>query len=241
MIDLNCDLGESYGRWRLGDDDAMLRLVTSANVACGFHAGDPSTMLATFRRAAELGVNVGAHVSYQDLAGFGRREMDVPAEELRAEVLYQLAAAVGVARTAGATVTYVKPHGALYNRAARDAVQAAAVASAVAAFDPSLVVLGPPGSRLLAAAEAEGLGVRTEGFPDRGYADDGSLLPRSVPGAVLTDSAEIARRAVAFATGGLAFVPDSLCLHGDTPGAVQHAEAVRAALADAGIEVRAFA
>lgn len=248
-IDLNSDLGESFGAWSMGDDAAMLRLVSSANVACGFHAGDASTMLATCRLAAENGVAVGAHVSYRDLAGFGRRSMDVPPAALHDEVLYQLAALSGIARVAGTAVSYVKPHGALYNRIVTDREQAAAVASAVAAFGPGLPLLGLAGSAIADAAQDAGLRFVNEAFVDRGYLPDGSLVPRTSPGAVLSGDTAIAQRAVRMALDGRVFAVDgtdlpvtvdSLCVHGDTPGAVAMAAAVRAALADAGVGVEAW-
>lgn len=248
-VDLNSDLGESFGAWTMGDDAAMLRLVTSANVACGFHGGDPSTMLATCRLAAENGVTVGAHVSYRDLAGFGRRSMEVPAAELHDEVLYQLAALAGMARVAGTAVRYVKPHGALYNRIVDDEAQAAAVVEAVAAFDPALPLLGLAGSAVERAAVARGLRFAGEAFVDRGYRADGTLVPRSQPGAVLSDVDAIAARAVRMAVDGtveaadgtvIAVAARSLCVHGDTPGAVAMAAAVRRRLDDAGVAVEAF-
>jgi UPF0271 protein len=247
-IDLNADLGESFGAWTMGDDAAMLRLVTSANVACGFHAGDASTMLATCRLAAENGVTVGAHVSYRDLAGFGRRSMDVPPGELRDEVLYQLSALSGLARIAGTAVSYVKPHGALYNRIVSDRAQADAVVEAVAAFDPSLPLLGL-GSEVSRAAGDARLAFVREAFVDRGYLPDGTLVPRGRPGAVLAGDDAIAARAVRLATDGLVVADDgteirvevdSLCVHGDTPGAVAMAGAVRSALAAAGVQVASF-
>lgn len=248
-IDLNSDLGESFGAWTMGDDVAMLRLVTSANVACGFHGGDSSTMLSTCRLAAENGVAVGAHVSYRDLAGFGRRSMEVPASELRDEVLYQLAALAGLARVAGTAVRYVKPHGALYNRIVDDEAQAAAVVEAVAAFDATLPLLGLAGSAVERAAAARGLRFVGEAFVDRGYRVDGTLVPRSQPGALLSDVEAIAARAVRLASEGVveaadgtrvAVAADSLCVHGDTPGAVAMAEAVRRGLDAAGVAVEAF-
>ena len=248
-IDLNADLGESFGAWTMGDDAAMLRLVTSANVACGFHAGDASTMLATCRLAAENGVAVGAHVSYRDLAGFGRRAMDVPPVQLRDEVLYQLSALTGLARVAGTTVSYVKPHGALYNRIVSDRAQAVAVVEAVAAFDPSLALLGLAGSEVSRAAEDARLAFVREAFVDRGYLADGTLVPRGRPGAVLAGDDAIATRAVRLATDGVVLADDgteirvevdSLCVHGDTPGAVAMASAVRSALAAAGVQVASF-
>jgi UPF0271 protein len=249
-VDLNSDLGESFGAWTLGDDAALLRIVSSANVACGFHAGDASTMLATCREAAANDVTVGAHVSYRDLAGFGRRAMDVPPGELRDEVLYQLAALTGLARVAGTAVRYVKPHGALYNRIVTDETQARAVVDAVAAFDPTLALLGLAGSAVERAAEEAGLRFVREAFVDRGYRSDGSLVPRTKPGALLSDVREIAGRAVRMVTAGtveaadgtvISVTVDSLCVHGDTPGAVAMAQAVRDALTQAGIEVGPFA
>ena len=237
-VDLNSDLGESFGVWRLGDDDAMFPLVTSANIACGFHAGDPLTMLHSCRQAASLGLALGAHVGYRDLVGFGRRDMDVSAEALYGDVLYQLGALAGIAASTGTQVRYVKPHGALYHRIAWDGSQASAVAEAVRGFDPSLPLLGLAGSALELAAKNAGLTFFREGFADRATGEDGLLLPRSAPGAVLSDPAQIAARAVALAGSGSV---DSLCVHGDTPGAVAIAVAVRAALAAAGITVRAFA
>jgi UPF0271 protein len=249
-VDLNSDLGESFGAWTMGDDDAMLETVTSANIACGFHAGDPLTMLSRCRTALDRGVSIGAHVGYRDLAGFGRRAIDIPAGELYGDVLYQLAALAGVAASVGASVNYIKPHGALYNRIATDAVQAAAVADAVRDFDPSLRVLGPAGSRIAEAAAERSLTFVREAFVDRAYRGDGSLVPRSEPGAVLTGASQIAQRAVTLVTEGtvlaldgrpVAVEADSLCVHSDTPGAVAMARAVRGALEGAGLRIRAFA
>jgi UPF0271 protein len=249
-VDLNSDLGESFGAWTMGDDDAMLETVTSANIACGFHAGDPLTMLSRCRTALDRGVSIGAHVGSRDLAGFGRRALDIPAGELYGDVLYQLAALAGVAASVGASVNYVKPHGALYNRIATDAVQAAAVADAVRDFDPSLRVLGPAGSRIAEAAAERSLTFVREAFVDRAYRGDGSLVPRSEPGAVLTGASQIAQRAVTLVTEGtvlaldgrpVAVEADSLCVHSDTPGAVAMARAVRGALEGAGLRIRAFA
>ena len=249
-VDLNSDLGESFGAWSMGDDAALLRVVSSANVACGFHAGDASTMLATCREAAANGVTIGAHVSYRDLAGFGRRAMDVPPGELRDEVLYQLAALTGLARVAGTAVRYVKPHGALYNRIVRDEAQANAVVDAVVAFDPSLALLGLAGSAVERAAGEAGLRFVREAFVDRGYRADGTLVPRAEPGSLLSDADAIAARAVRMVTEGRVTAADgtdidvqvdSLCVHGDTPGAVAMARAVRKALAAAGVAVEPFA
>jgi 5-oxoprolinase (ATP-hydrolysing) subunit A len=241
-MDLNADVGESYGAWTLGDDDAVLSVVTSANVACGFHAGDPSTLLATVRSAAARGVVLGAQVSYPDLVGFGRRDMELTATQITADVLYQIGALGGLARAAGVPVRYVKPHGALYNRAARDPAVALAVAEAARVHDlPLLLLAGSPGR---AAAGALG-----ECFADRGYTPDGRLLPRGEAGAVLTDPAVVAERAVRMASGSVPAVDGtplrvdavSMCLHGDTPGAAALARAVRTALEAAGVPLAPFA
>ena len=234
----------------MGDDAAMFRLVTSANVACGFHAGDPVTMLDSCRAAYELDVTVGAHVGYRDLAGFGRRSLDMSFDELFGDVLYQLGALDGVAHAVGASVDYVKPHGALYNRLVHDADQASAVVAAVNSYDPGLPILGLPGSELLKQAQEAGHPVFMEAFVDRAYLADGTLVPRSQEGAVLHDVASIVERAVRMATKGevvaldgtlLQVRPDSLCIHGDTPGAVEMAAAVRAGLEAAGVELESFA
>ncbi|MBD3781713.1 MAG: LamB/YcsF family protein [Micrococcales bacterium] len=250
VIDLNADLGESFGAWVLGDDDAMLEVVTSANVACGFHAGDATTLRRTVARAAERGVVVGAQVGYHDLAGFGRRRIDVAPEDLTADVLYQLGALEAMCRVTGTRVRYVKPHGALYTTVAVDEAQAAAVVAAVAAYDRSLPLLGLPGSALLAAAAAEGLPTVAEAFADRGYDADGRLVSRREPGALVTDPAEVAdrvvrmvreRRVTAVDGTDVTIAADSVCVHGDTPGAVAVATAVRDALAHAGVGLRPFA
>lgn len=251
-IDLNCDLGEGYGPWRLGEpglDAALLDVVTSANVACGFHAGDPAIMAATCAAAVERGVVIGAHVGYRDLVGFGRRALDVPAELLRAETAYQLGALAAVARAAGGSVAYVKPHGALYNAVVHDEAQARAVVDAVAAFDPGLAVVCLPGSRLLELARDVGLRVVCEAFADRGYTPQGTLVARSEPGALVTDPALAAARAVRLAREGVvvavdgttvAVAADSLCVHSDTPGALALLRSVRAGLGLSGVEVRSF-
>jgi UPF0271 protein len=247
-IDLNSDLGEGFGVWKLGDDAALLDIVTSANVACGFHAGDPVTMRSVCESAVRRNVVIGAQVSYRDLAGFGRRFVDVAPAELTADVLYQIGALDAFARAAGGRVSYVKPHGALYNATVHHERQAAAVADAVRAYG-GLPVLGLPGSRLLAAAEAAGLPCVREAFADRGYTPEGTLVPRSEPGALLTDTDAVVARALRLAEKGeivavdgtvLASSARSLCLHGDTPGAVRHAAAVRAALEAAGVPVVPF-
>lgn len=252
VIDLNADLGEGFGRWTLTDDEALLSVVTSANVACGFHAGDPSIMRRVCELAAERGVRIGAQVSYRDLAGFGRRAMDVPAGELADEVAYQIGALEVFARAAGSRVSYVKPHGALYNRTVRDAGQAGAVVAGVrlAAGAAGLPVLGLPGSLLLSAAEEAGLTGVPEAFADRAYTAAGTLVPRGEPGAVVDDPDAVVARAVRMAAerattaidGAPVAVPArSLCLHGDTPGAADLARRVRSALGAAGVRVEAFA
>ncbi len=248
-IDLNSDLGESYGVWTLGDDDAMLRLVTSANVACGFHAGDPSTLRRVCTSAVEHGVRIGAQVSYPDLVGFGRRHMDIDPGELRDAVLYQLGALDGFAQAAGAGVVYVKPHGALYHATVSDPAQAQAVVDASREYDPSSAILGLPGSELLRAADAAGLEAVPEAFADRAYLADGRLVPRREPNSVLTDPAVVAARAVRLATDHQVVAVDgtvvairarSICIHGDTPGAVQLAQAVRAGLEAVGVAIQPF-
>ncbi|MFJ2927820.1 LamB/YcsF family protein [Streptomyces massasporeus] len=249
-IDLNADLGEGFGRWRLTDDEQLLSVVTSANVACGFHAGDAVTMRRVCELAAERGVRIGAQVSYRDLAGFGRRAMDVPPAELAAEVAYQIGALEVFARAAGARVAYVKPHGALYNRVVHDEEQAAAVVDGVLLADAALPVLGLPGSRLLELAGKAGLPVVTEAFADRAYTDAGTLVPRTLEGAVVTDPDAVVERSVSLARSGevvsrsgtrIEVRARSLCLHGDTPGAVDLARRVRERLAACGVRVEAFA
>jgi len=249
-MDLNADLGESFGRWRLGDDEALLGVVTSANVACGFHAGDPATLVATCRHAVERGVAIGAQVGYRDLAGFGRRFVDVAPDDLYADVLYQLSALDGIARTVGGRVGYVKPHGALYNAVVHHEAQAAALASAVADHPAELVLLGLAGSAVLHAAAEREIPVAREFFADRAYDADATLVDRRLAGAVLTDPDAVVRRieqlldsgTVATVDGNdVAIECESICVHGDTPGAVAMAQAVRAALEGAGATVAPFA
>ncbi|QZY14595.1 LamB/YcsF family protein [Streptomyces decoyicus] len=250
VIDLNADLGEGFGRWQLTDDEALLSVVTSANVACGFHAGDPATMRRVCELAAERGVVIGAQVSYRDLAGFGRRAMEVPPDELSAEITYQIGALEVFARAAGARVGYVKPHGALYNRCFHDEEQAAAVIDGISAADGSLPVLGLPGSRLHEAAQRAHLPVVGEAFADRAYTAEGTLVPRREPGAVIHDADEVVKRALGMARDRTVTSHDgrrvgitarSLCLHGDTPGAAGLALRVRSELAAAGVHIRSFA
>ena len=248
-MDLNADLGEGFGIWQLGDDEALLDVITSANVACGFHAGDAPTMRRICIAAAKRGVAVGAQVGYRDLAGFGRRRIEYAFDELRDEVIYQIGALDAFCRLAGTAVRYVKPHGALYNTAARDESQAAAVVAAVVDYDRNLPVLCPPGSVLAQLATGAGLRAVAEGFADRGYQSSGALVPRTAPGALVTDPDEAADRAVRMAVEQRIVAVDgtsvpapveSICLHGDTPGAVTAAGRVRAALTDAGVTLAPF-
>jgi UPF0271 protein len=248
-IDLNSDLGEGFGVWELGDDEAMLDVVSSANVACGFHAGDPALLLRTCRAAAERKVRIGAQVSYRDLAGFGRRFIDVRPAELTAEIVYQIGALQALAHAAGSGVSYVKPHGALYNTIVNNHDQAHAVAEAVHTVDPSLPVLGLSGSVFF--AEAQDLGLRTvsEAFADRAYRSDGQLVSRRERNAVLHDVAEIADRVASMVAAGrvaavdgstIPITVESVCVHGDSPGAVQIARAVRDRLVADGVKLKAF-
>ena len=250
FIDLNSDLGEGFGRWSLGDDLEMLGIVTSANIACGFHAGDPLVIRETVLGARDAGVSIGAHVGYRDLAGFGRRNMDVSSAELISDVIYQIGALQGIARAAGTTVTYVKPHGALYNTIVHDARQAQDVVTAISEIDPTLAILGLPGSEVLRAADAAGLRSVTEAFADRAYTPAGTLVSRKEAGSVLHDAALVAARMVQLATEGtltaidgstITVTADSICVHGDSPGATELARQVRAALTAAAIDITAFA
>ncbi|TPG31154.1 LamB/YcsF family protein [Mycolicibacterium hodleri] len=248
-VDLNADLGEGFGVWRLGDDDAMLDIVTSANVACGFHAGDPAGLARVCLAAARRGVRIGAQVSYRDLAGFGRRYIDMTPEDLAADVMYQIGALQALATAAGSKVSYVKPHGALYNTIVTNLDQAAAVARAVHAVDPGLPVLGLAGSAFFATAEDLGLRTVPEAFADRSYQPDGQLVSRRKPGAVLDDAEEIAERVAAMVNDGrvsaidgttIPIAVESVCVHGDSPGAVRIAAAVRERLTADGITLEAF-
>lgn len=248
-IDLNSDLGEGFGQWTVGDDDALLDLVTSANIACGFHAGDPTVLRRTCERAAERGVVIGAQVGYRDLAGFGRRFIDMDPHDLTNDVLYQIGALEAFARVAGTTVSYVKPHGALYNTIVHHEAQAAAVVEAVRRYDPGLAVLGLPGSVWLRLAEEAGLAVVAEAFADRAYTPEGTLASRREPDAVLHDPEAVAARCVRLATRGEIEAVDgsvipvqagSVCVHGDSPGAVQVAAAVRRGLEEVGVQIAPF-
>ena len=248
-VDLNADLGESFGIWELGDDDAMLDIVTSANIACGFHAGDPVRLAGTCRSAAASGVRIGAQVAYHDLGGFGRRYIDVEPDELTADVIYQIGALQALAQAADSTVGYVKPHGALYNTIVKNREQARAVASAVHTVDPTMPVLGLSGSVFFEEARRLGLRTVAEAFADRAYRPDGQLVSRREQGAVLHDPTQIAERVATMVTSGRVTAIDgsvidvqveSVCVHGDSPGAVEIATAVRKRLLAEGIELTAF-
>ena len=249
FIELNSVVGESFGNWTMGDDAAIFRSVSSANIACGFHAGDPSTIARTCRDAVAAGISIGAHVGYRDLAGFGRRFLDCSPTELADDVLYQLGALEGIARAAGGRISYVKPHGALYNTIVTHQEQAQAVVDAVKAFGGDLPMLLLPGSVALAAAEAAGLRGVAEAFADRAYNPDGTLVSRREPGAVLHDEDAVAANMVRLATEGTIVAregstiktsAESICLHGDTAGAVSMAAAVRRELEASGVDIRSF-
>lgn len=248
-IDLNSDLGEGYGAWKMGDDAAMLQIVSSANVACGFHAGDPLTIRATVGQAALRGVAIGAHVSYPDRVGFGRRPMDVTSAELTADVIYQIGALQGIATAAGTRVTYVKPHGALYNTIANDARQADAVIAAIREIDPSLVLMALAGTPIVRRAKDAGLTVVAEAFGDRAYTPEGQLVSRREKGAVLHDPELVAARMVRLAQEGvlqaidgstLKLQADSICVHGDSEGAIDMARRIRDELVAAGVTIAPF-
>lgn len=245
-VDLNSDLGESFGAYRIGDDAALLGLISSANVACGFHGGDPRVMAATVVAARDRGVAVGAHPGYSDLVGFGRRDLAASPTEIRADVLYQLGALGGFCRAAGVPLRHVKAHGALSNRAVSDAATAAAFVAAVGAYDAALIVLSQPGA-LVDAAEGAGLRVAREAFADRAYNADGTLVSRRLPGALITDPDEAAERMARLLAEGvlptvggpdLVLAADSICVHADTPGAAAIMGAVRARLVADGATIR---
>lgn len=248
-IDLNADVGESYGAWTMGHDELLLPLVTSANVACGAHAGDPLVMDRTVALCARLGVAAGAHPGYPDRDGFGRRDLEMTTDELEASILAQVGALWAIARARGVELVHVKPHGALYNAAARDPALAETIARAVRRFSADLVFVGLAESVGLEAASAVGLRVAAEVFADRVYEQDGSLRSRRLPGAVLDDPAAAAAQAVSLVVDGrvraadgswVAVQADTICLHGDTPNVVAFAAAVRAALEAAGVEIRSL-
>lgn len=248
-IDINSDLGESFGAWRMGEDAQMLAIVSSANVACGFHAGDPAGILRTLAAAAQRGVCVGAHVSYPDLVGFGRRNMDIAPEDLRADVIYQIGALQALATAAGTQVRYVKPHGALYNTIAHHRAQADAVMDAMQAVDKDLVLLALAGSPLIAWASQRGVAVVAEAFADRAYNADGTLVSRREKGAVLHDAEVVAQRMLQLVQTGeiesitgarVRLQAHSICVHGDSAGAVAMAQRVREYLSAAGVHIRPF-
>jgi UPF0271 protein len=248
-IDINSDMGESFGAYTIGHDAGLMTSITSANVAAGFHAGDPSVLRATVRMAKASGVAVGAHPGFPDLVGFGRRELNVTPGEAEDVVLYQVAAVAGVAAAEGVRLQHVKPHGALFNMAVRDAELATAIARAVAAFDRSLILFGLPRSEILSAGRAAGLRVAAEVFADRAYEPDGSLASRRKPGAVIHDVGAVVARAVRMVTqrtvvaidgSTVALEADTICVHGDTPGSDQLAANIRRGLEEAGVAVRAI-
>ncbi len=250
VVDLNSDVGESFGTYRLGADEEVLRLATSANVACGFHAGDPRVMRFTVRLARDLGVAVGAHPGFPDLVGFGRRALEASPDEIEADVIYQVAALDGFCRDAGVALQHVKPHGALYNLAAVREDVAGAVVDAVKAVNPRLVVFALPGSALACAAAAAGLRVAVEAFADRRYNDDGTLVSRRLPNALIRDPEEAAAQAVRIVAEGkirtitgndIDLRADTICIHGDGPEAVALAGSIRRCLAEAGVDARALA
>jgi UPF0271 protein len=249
IIDINCDMGESFGPWTMGADEAVMPSITSANVACGAHAGDPRVMRRTVRAAREHGVAVGAHPGFADLQGFGRREIQADPAEVEDSLIAQIGALAAIARAEGVPVRHVKAHGALYNMAARDRRLADAIARAIKAFDPALIMFGLPKSPLIDAGIAAGLRVAAEGFADRSYEPDGSLTPRSRPGAVIHDATVVVERAVRMVRDGIVLTPDgkqiplkvdTICVHGDTPGAPELTKRIRAGLEAAGIQVRSL-
>jgi UPF0271 protein len=250
QIDLHADAGEGFGAWSLGEDETLIPLVSSVNVACGFHAGDPRTIERAVALAVAAGTAVGAHPGYPDLVGFGRRELAMSPDDLEAAVVYQVGAVAAFARDAGTVLRHVKPHGALYNRAAVDRVTADAVARAVRRVSPTLILVGLAGSALIAAGAQAGLSTAGEAFPDRAYESDGTLRARRHPDSLIVDPAVVAARAIAFARdgavttvdgGSLAINAATLCIHGDTPGATDRARAIRGALEAAGITIRPLA
>jgi UPF0271 protein len=249
-IDINCDIGESFGPWKMGADEQVMPNITSANIACGAHAGDPSVMRRTIRLARDAGVAIGAHPGFPDLQGFGRREINLGPSEIEDSVLAQIGALAAIARSEGMVLQHVKAHGALYNMAARSRSLAAAIARAIKEFDPSLVMFGLPNSPMIDAARDAGLRAAAEGFADRSYQLDGSLTPRSEPGAVIHDPAAVVERATRMVRDGVvqtadgrevALKIDTICVHGDTPGAADLTRRIRAALTGAGAIVQAVA
>jgi len=248
-IDINCDMGESFGAYKIGEDEKIISYITSANIACGFHAGDPLVMAKTVQLARDHGVGVGAHPGFPDLLGYGRRMMETCPGEIKQYVLYQVGALAAFCRAHRVALQHIKPHGALYNLAARNERTASEIIQAVQAYDPELILVVLSGSRLAEMAESAGLQVAREVFPDRAYLDDGGLAPRSLPGAVIHDEGQVRQRVVRLlATGTMTSIDgrevplraDTLCIHGDTPGAWKLAATLRAALEEAGIAVRSL-
>ena len=247
VIDINCDMGESFGAYRIGEDEKIIEYITSANIACGYHAGDPQVMQKTVELARDHGVAVGAHPGFPDLLGYGRRTLETFPGEVKQYVLYQVGALSAFCRVNRVPLQHIKPHGALYNLAARDEKIAAEIIGALKGFDPALILIGLSGSRLLELAEAEGVLVAREVFPDRAYLDDGRLAPRSLPGAVIHDEEQVRRRVVKLIAEGIMtsidgkeirFPADTLCIHGDTPGAWRLARSIREALEEAGVSIQ---
>lgn len=237
-VDLNCDMGESFGRYTLGEDEALMGLITSANLACAWHAGDPLVMDRTVKLAKQWNVNIGAHPGHSDLQGFGRRAINLAPEEAELYVLYQLGALYAIARANAIELTHVKPHGALYNQAAESDVLAHSIVSAIARFSRALILIGLAGSALTRAGEQIGLRVAHEGFPDRAYNADGTLMARQLSGALITSPESVASNAVRLVKGGVGGAKiDTLCLHSDTPHALEIAQAVREALHINGIVI----
>ncbi len=245
-IDLNCDMGESFGPWVMGADEAVMPHITSANIACGAHAGDPGVMRRTVRLARAAGVAVGAHPGFADLQGFGRREMTIDPSEVEDLLIAQIGALAAIAKAEGVALQHVKPHGALYNMAARDRALADAIARAIVAVDHTLIMFGLPNSSMLAAGRAAGLRVAAEGFADRAYQPDGSLAPRSRPGSVIHDAEAVVARAARMVRDGIVLTPEgadvalrvaTICVHGDTPGAPELARRIRETLQSAGADV----
>lgn len=246
-IDINCDMGESFGRYGLGQDAILIKRITSANIACGFHAGDPLVMDQTVKLATKHGVAIGAHPAYPDLQGFGRRTMDMTPEEIEAFTLYQVSALAGFVHATGGELVHVKPHGALYNFAAKNLEAARAIALGVARFSKSLILVGLAGSLMKQAAEEVGLKAANEGFPERGYNPDGTLMSRRLPGAVIDSPQEAAAQALRLVREGIVVSDgdrqdvhrvDTLCIHGDSPNAAAVSEAIYEALKANDIQVR---
>jgi 5-oxoprolinase (ATP-hydrolysing) subunit A len=248
-IDINCDMGESFGRYTLGNDGALIQTITSANVACGLHAGDPQVMDKTVQLAIKNGVAIGAHPGYPDFQGFGRRTMDLSLEEIEAFMLYQIGALSGFVRSFGAEIVHVKPHGAIYNQAAKDRESAQAIARAVKRFSPSLILVGLAGSLLVEMGFEAGLRTANEGFPERGYNPDGTLMSRKLPGAIIDSPEKAAAQALSLVQDGIKVTlggknsiiqVDTLCIHGDSPNALAVSKAVCQTLRDNGIEMKAL-